>query len=141
MRFARVLGFMVVISSVLILPRAAGAAFINYASKEVNVKIVYYGPPSAALMENLDHVYKRTKPRFKGKMISLQTDTDRVVFFDFIPPAPKIRGFRLRVHLYTVPGRVTYEASRKLILKGVDAVDFVADANRRAAEATPKMAG
>jgi len=103
-------------------------SFINYASREINCKIVYYGPGLCGKTTNLQHVYQKTDPEAKGKMISLATETERTLFFDFLPLAlGEIRGFKTRFHLYTVPGQVFYDASRKLILKGVDGVVFVAD--------------
>jgi signal recognition particle receptor subunit beta len=103
-------------------------AFINYASREINCKIVYYGPGLCGKTTNLQYVYQKTAPEAKGKMISLATETERTLFFDFLPLAlGEIRGFKTRFHLYTVPGQVFYDASRKLILKGVDGVVFVAD--------------
>jgi mutual gliding-motility protein MglA len=103
-------------------------SFINYASREINCKIVYYGPGLCGKTTNLQYVYQKTAPEAKGKMISLATETERTLFFDFLPLAlGEIRGFKTRFHLYTVPGQVFYDASRKLILKGVDGVVFVAD--------------
>jgi signal recognition particle receptor subunit beta len=103
-------------------------SFINYASREINCKIVYYGPGLCGKTTNLQYVYRKTNPDVRGKMISLATETERTLFFDFLPLAlGTIRGFRVRFHLYTVPGQVFYDASRKLILKGVDGVVFVAD--------------
>lgn len=103
-------------------------SFINYASREINCKIVYYGPGLCGKTTNLQYIYAKTNPEAKGKMISLATETDRTLFFDFLPLAlGSIRGFKTRFHLYTVPGQVFYDASRKLILKGVDGVVFVAD--------------
>lgn len=103
-------------------------SFINYASREINCKIVYYGPGLCGKTTNLQYIYAKTNPDTKGKMISLATETDRTLFFDFLPLAlGSIRGFKTRFHLYTVPGQVFYDASRKLILKGVDGVVFVAD--------------
>jgi len=102
--------------------------FINYASREINCKIVYYGPGLCGKTTNLQYIYEKTNPNAKGKLISLATETDRTLFFDFLPiELGTIRGFRTRFHLYTVPGQVFYDASRKLILKGVDGVVFVAD--------------
>ena len=102
--------------------------FINYASREINCKIVYYGPGLCGKTTNLQYIYNKTNPDAKGKMISLATETERTLFFDFLPLSlGEIRGFRTRFHLYTVPGQVFYDASRKLILKGVDGVIFVAD--------------
>lgn len=103
-------------------------SFINYASREINCKIVYYGPGLCGKTTNLQFIYKKTAEESKGKMISLATETERTLFFDFLPLAlGEIRGFKTRFHLYTVPGQVFYDASRKLILKGVDGVVFVAD--------------
>jgi mutual gliding-motility protein MglA len=105
--------------------------FINYASKEINCKIVYYGPGLGGKTTNLQYIYNKTAPDAKGKMISLATEADRTLFFDFLPlDLGTIRGFTTRFHLYTVPGQVFYDASRKLILKGVDGVVFVADSQR-----------
>ena len=102
--------------------------FINYASREINCKIVYYGPGLGGKTTNLQYIYERTNPQNKGQLISLATETDRTLFFDFLPlDLGSVRGFRTRFHLYTVPGQVFYDASRKLILKGVDGVIFVAD--------------
>jgi hypothetical protein len=102
--------------------------FINYASREINCKIVYYGPGLCGKTTNLQWIHQKTNPSTKGKLISLATETERTLFFDFLPlELGTIRGFRTRFHLYTVPGQVFYDASRKLILKGVDGVIFVAD--------------
>jgi signal recognition particle receptor subunit beta len=102
--------------------------FINYAAREINCKIVYYGPGLGGKTTNIQYVYEKTGNATKGKLISLATETDRTLFFDFLPiEFGSIRGFRTRFHLYTVPGQVFYDASRKLILKGVDGVVFVAD--------------
>ena len=110
--------------------------FINYAAKEINCKIVYYGPGLCGKTTNLQHIYDRTKADAKGKMVSLATETERTLFFDFLPLAlGEIRGFKTRFHLYTVPGQVFYDASRKLILKGVDGVVFVADSQVERMEA------
>jgi signal recognition particle receptor subunit beta len=111
-------------------------SFINYSSKEINCKIVYYGPGLCGKTTNLQFIYNRTKPDSKGKMISLATETERTLFFDFLPLSlGEIRGFRTRFHLYTVPGQVFYDASRKLILKGVDGIVFVADSQKEREEA------
>ena len=102
--------------------------FINYASREINCKIVYYGPGLGGKTTNLQYIYDSTATHAKGKLISLATETDRTLFFDFLPlELGTVRGFKTRFHLYTVPGQVFYDASRKLILKGVDGVIFVAD--------------
>ncbi|MBT6432928.1 MAG: gliding-motility protein MglA [Deltaproteobacteria bacterium] len=103
-------------------------SFINYSAKEINCKIVYYGPGLCGKTTNLQYIYNRTNPNARGKMISLATETERTLFFDFLPLAlGEIRGFKTRFHLYTTPGQVFYDASRKLILKGVDGVVFVVD--------------
>ena len=101
---------------------------INYASREINCKIVYYGPGLGGKTTNLEIVYGKIQPETRGKLISLATETDRTLFFDFLPvDLGTIRGFKTRFHLYTVPGQVYYNASRKLILKGVDGIVFVGD--------------
>ena len=111
-------------------------SFINYSSREINCKIVYYGPGLCGKTTNLQYVYAKTNPDAKGKMISLATETERTLFFDFLPLSlGEIRGFKTRFHLYTVPGQVFYDASRKLILKGVDGVVFVADSQLERMEA------
>jgi signal recognition particle receptor subunit beta len=110
--------------------------FINYAAREINCKIVYYGPGLGGKTTNLQYIYTKTAPERKGKMISLATEADRTLFFDFLPlDLGTIRGFNTRFHLYTVPGQVFYDASRKLILKGVDGVVFVADSQPERMEA------
>ena len=110
--------------------------FINYASREINCKIVYYGPGLCGKTTNLQHIYDSTSPAAKGKLISLATETDRTLFFDFMPlELGTVRGFKTRFHLYTVPGQVYYDASRKLILKGVDGVVFVADSQEERMDA------
>ncbi|MBW1806872.1 MAG: gliding-motility protein MglA [Deltaproteobacteria bacterium] len=111
-------------------------SFINYSSREINCKIVYYGPGLCGKTTNLQYIYAKTNPEAKGKMISLATETERTLFFDFLPLSlGEIRGFKTRFHLYTVPGQVFYDASRKLILKGVDGVVFVADSQIERMEA------
>ncbi len=103
-------------------------ALINYASREINSKIVYYGPGLGGKTTNIKYVYTKLNPSIKGRLISLATELDRTLFFDFLPvDLGTIRGFKTRFHLYTVPGQVFYNASRKLILKGVDGIVFVAD--------------
>jgi signal recognition particle receptor subunit beta len=110
--------------------------FINYVAREINCKIVYYGPGLGGKTTNLQYVYKITSPANKGKLISLATETERTLFFDFLPiDLGEIRGFRTRFHLYTVPGQVFYDSSRKLILKGVDGVVFVADSQEERLDA------
>ncbi|MDD5287327.1 MAG: ADP-ribosylation factor-like protein [Desulfuromonadaceae bacterium] len=111
-------------------------SFINYASREINCKIVYYGPGLCGKTTNLQFIYQKTAPEARGKMISLATETERTLFFDFLPLSlGEIRGFKTRFHLYTVPGQVFYDASRKLILKGVDGVVFVADSQEERIDA------
>lgn len=103
-------------------------SFINYSSREINCKVVYYGPGLCGKTTNLQVIYRKTRPEAKGKMITLATETERTLFFDFLPLAlGDIKGFKTRFHLYTVPGQIFYDASRKLILKGVDGIVFVAD--------------
>jgi hypothetical protein len=111
-------------------------AFINYSAREINCKLVYYGPGLCGKTTNLKYIYEKTAAEAKGKMISLATETERTLFFDFLPLSlGEIRGFKTRFHLYTVPGQVFYDASRKLILKGVDGVVFVADSQEERFEA------
>jgi signal recognition particle receptor subunit beta len=111
-------------------------SFIHYSSREINCKIVYYGPGLCGKTTNLQWIHNKTAPDARGKMISLATETERTLFFDFLPLAlGEIRGFRTRFHLYTVPGQVYYDASRKLILKNLDGVVFVADSQVERTEA------
>jgi mutual gliding-motility protein MglA len=111
-------------------------SMINYASREINCKLVYYGPGLGGKTTNLEHVYGKVQPNTRGKLISLATETERTLFFDFLPvDLGTIRGFKTRFHLYTVPGQVYYNASRKLILKGVDGIVFVADSQVERMEA------
>jgi len=110
--------------------------FINYASREINCKIVYYGPGLCGKTTNLQWIYDKVNPKSKGKLVSLATESERTLFFDFLPlELGTIRGFKTRFHLYTVPGQVFYDASRKLILKGADGVIFVADSQAERMEA------
>jgi hypothetical protein len=110
--------------------------FINYASHEINCKIVYYGPGLCGKTTNLQWIYTQANPMKRGKLVSLATETDRTLFFDFLPlDMGTIKGFKVRFHLYTVPGQVFYDASRKLILRGCDGVIFVADSQRPRLEA------
>ncbi len=110
--------------------------FINYAAREINCKLVYYGPGLCGKTTNLQYIYDKTNPGAKGKLISLATETERTLFFDFLPlELGTIRGFKTRFHLYTVPGQVFYDASRKLILKGADGIIFVADSQQARMEA------
>ena len=111
-------------------------SMINYASREINCKIVYYGTGLGGKTTNLEYIYSRVNPETKGKMISLATESERTLFFDFLPiDLGEVRGFKTRFHLYTVPGQVYYNASRRLILKGVDGIVFVADSQASRAEA------
>ena len=111
-------------------------SFINYAAREINCKLVYYGPGLCGKTTNLQFIYKKVDPATKGKLISLATESERTLFFDFLPlELGTVRGFKTRFHLYTVPGQIFYEASRKLILKGVDGVVFVADSQLERMEA------
>ncbi|MCK4533613.1 gliding-motility protein MglA [bacterium] len=106
-------------------------ASLNYALREINFKIVYYGPGLGGKTTNLEYIYQSISPSYKGKMISLMTEQERTLFFDFLPlELGKIKGFTTRVHLYTVPGQEYYEASRKLILKGADGVVFIVDSQK-----------
>ena len=115
--------------------------FINYAAREINCKIVYYGPGLGGKTTNIQYIYDRTNPTAKGKLISLATETDRTLFFDFLPlDLGTVKGFRVRFHLYTVPGQVFYDASRKLILKGVDGVIMVADSQLERMDANEESA-
>ena len=108
----------------------------NYSTKELTAKVVYYGPGLCGKTTNLQYIYEKTNPNAKGKLISLATETDRTLFFDFLPlELGTVRGFKTRFHLYTVPGQVFYDASRKLILKGVDGVIFVADSQNERMDA------
>ena len=110
--------------------------FINFPAREINCKLVYYGPGLGGKTANLQWIYDHTGAAQKGKMISLATETDRTLFFDFLPiDLGTVRGFKTRIHLYTVPGQVFYEASRKLILKGADGVVFVADSQEERLDA------
>ena len=108
----------------------------NYASKEIVIKIVYYGPALSGKTTNLEYIYKKTSPQLKGKLISLATESDRTLFFDLLPiDLGEVKGFNIKLQLYTVPGQVKYNATRKLVLKGVDGIVFVADSNKEAIEA------
>jgi mutual gliding-motility protein MglA len=116
-------------------PRKA-LSFINFAAREINCKIVYYGAGLGGKTTNLQVIYQKTAEQQKGKMISLATETERTLFFDFLPlDLGTVRGFKTRIHLYTVPGQVFYDASRKLILRGVDGIVFVADSQEQRMDA------
>jgi signal recognition particle receptor subunit beta len=111
-------------------------SLINYAGREINCKIVYYGTGLGGKTTNLEYVYSKVNPDAKGKMISLATEIERTLFFDFLPiDLGDVKGFKTRFHLYTVPGQVYYNVSRKLILKGVDGVIFLADSQAERMEA------
>lgn len=104
-------------------------AFIDFKKKELQVKIVYYGPSRGGKTTNLDYVYHKMDNRLKTDMVSIKTHGDRTLFFDFLPfDIGKIMGYDLKIMLYTVPGQVKYNATRKLVLRGVDGLVFVADA-------------
>lgn len=106
-------------------------SLINYSSREINCKIVYYGCGLCGKTTNLLYIHEKLPTTIKGKMVSLATDTDRTLFFDFLPlELGEVNGFKTRFHLYTVPGQVHYDASRKLILKGVDGIVFVVDSQK-----------
>jgi len=111
-------------------------SFVNYHTKEINCKIVYYGPGLGGKTTNIQYIYQKTSSQNKGQMVTLNTENERTLFFDFLPlDLGEIRGFKTRFHLYTVPGQVFYEASRKLILRGVDGLVFVADSQVERMEA------
>jgi mutual gliding-motility protein MglA len=107
-------------------------SLVNYASREITCKIVYYGPGRSGKTTNLHTIYGQVPEDRKGKMVSLATQTDRTLFFDFLPlDLGSISGFSTRFQLYTVPGQVYYQATRKLVLQGADGVVFVADSQAR----------
>jgi signal recognition particle receptor subunit beta len=111
-------------------------SFINYSSREIILKIVYYGAGLSGKTTNIKYIYSATNPEARGKLISPETKAERTLFFDFLPLSlPPIRGFKTRLHLYTVPGQLFYSASRKLIMKGADGVVFVADSQEERFEA------
>lgn len=111
-------------------------SFINYSTREIILKIVFYGPGLCGKTTNIKHIHSKTNPDARGKLISLETQAERTLFFDFLPLSlPGIRGFKVRLHLYTVPGQLFYSASRKLIMKGADGVVFVADSQNARFEA------
>jgi signal recognition particle receptor subunit beta len=111
-------------------------SMINYAAREINCKIVYYGPGLGGKTTNLEHIYGKVKPETRGKLISLATENERTLFFDFLPvDLGTILGLNTRFHIYTVPGQVYYNASRKLILKNVDGIVFVSDSQMERMEA------
>ncbi len=103
-------------------------SFINFATKEINCKIVYYGPGLSGKTVNIKWIYEHVRPENRGELVTLATETERTLFFDFVPiEISNVKGFKVRFHLYTTPGQIIYQASRKLILKGVDGIVFVAD--------------
>ncbi len=103
-------------------------AFIDFASREINCKIVYYGPGLGGKTKNLQFLHERTCPSRRGQLVSLATATERTLFFDFLPlDVGSLKGFRTRLHLYSVPGQVFYDAARRALLNGVDGIVFVAD--------------
>ncbi len=103
-------------------------SFINFATKEINCKIVYYGPGLSGKTVNIKWIYEHVRPENRGELVTLATETERTLFFDFVPiEVSNVKGFKVRFHLYTTPGQIIYQASRKLILKGVDGIVFVAD--------------
>src|SRR5437879_12802745 len=105
--------------------------FFNNATMQMAAKIVYYGPGLCGKTTNLHHIYAKTSPQSRGEMVSLETETDRRLFFDLLPlDVGVIGGFKTRLQLYTVPGQVFYNTTRKLVLKGVDGIVFVADSQR-----------
>jgi small GTP-binding protein len=113
--------------------------FINVKKKEVQIKIVYYGPGRGGKTTNLDYINKKYKQRIKTEMVSIKTHGDRTLFFDFLPvDIGKIHGFDIKIQLYTVPGQVKYNATRKLVLKGVDGIVFVADMQKERRESNLK---
>jgi len=106
-------------------------SFLNYSTREINFKVVYYGPGLSGKTTNITFIYNKIKSDNKGKLVSLATETERTLFFDFFPlDLGTINGYKVKFHLYTVPGQIYYSSSRKLILKGVDGIVFVADSQR-----------
>jgi signal recognition particle receptor subunit beta len=111
-------------------------SFINYAQREIILKIVYYGPGLCGKTTNIKYIYQGTNPDARGKLVNLETQQERTLFFDFLPLSlPEIRGFKTRLHLYSVPGQLFYSSSRRLIMKGADGVIFIADSQRARKEA------
>jgi hypothetical protein len=110
-------------------------SLVNYSTREITSKIVYYGPGRSGKTTNLQYIYGQVPEDRRGRMVSLATETDRTLFFDFLPlDLGTISGFQTRFQLYTVPGQVYYDATRKLVLQGADGVVFVADSQRAQAE-------
>lgn len=111
-------------------------SFINYATKEINCKIIYFGPGLSGKTTNVQFIYEQTQLENRGKLVTLSTENERTLFFDFLPLAiGEVRGYKTRFHLYTVPGQTFYEVSRQFILKGVDGIVFVADSQAERMEA------
>lgn len=111
-------------------------ALINYAKREINAKIVYYGPGLCGKTTNIKYIHEKLRPDTRGKLLSLATETDRTLFFDFLPvDLGEVKGYQTRFHLYTVPGQVFYNSTRKMVLKGADGIVFVADSQREMLEA------
>lgn len=111
-------------------------SFINYPNKEINCKIVYVGPGLSGKTTNVQYIYEQTQQEQRGKLVTLSTENERTLFFDFLPlSVGDVRGFKTRFHLYTIPGQTFYEVSRQFILKGVDGIVFVADSQSERMEA------
>lgn len=111
-------------------------SFINYATKEINCKIVYYGPGLSGKTTNIQYIYEQTQPNQRGKLVTLSTENERTLFFDFLPLSiGEVRGYSTRFHIYTVPGQTFYDISRQFIIKGIDGLVFVADSQSERMEA------
>ena len=111
-------------------------SFINYATKEINCKIVFFGPGLSGKTTNVQYIYEQTQSDARGKLVTLSTENERTLFFDFLPlSVGDVRGYKTRFHLYTIPGQTFYEVSRQFILKGVDGIVFVADSQAERMEA------
>jgi mutual gliding-motility protein MglA len=111
-------------------------SFINYATKEINLKVIYFGPGLCGKTTNVQYIFEHTQPNQRGKLMSLSTENERTLFFDFLPlSVGDVKGYRTRFHLYTIPGQTFYEVSRQFILKGVDGIVFVADSQAERMEA------
>lgn len=111
-------------------------SFINYATREINCKIVYFGPGLSGKTTNVQYIYEHTQNEARGKLVTLSTENERTLFFDFLPlSVGDVRGYKTRFHLYTIPGQTFYEVSRQFILKGVDGIVFVADSQAERMEA------
>jgi len=111
-------------------------SFINYATQEINCKIIYFGPGLSGKTTNVQYIYEHTQQESRGKLVTLSTENERTLFFDFLPlSVGDVRGYKTRFHLYTIPGQTFYEVSRQFILKGVDGIVFVADSQAERMEA------